>query len=61
MSDSKLEHDIKADISALINATELIRDEWRLNPELVERIIPLTTKKIEELQIKLNSYHIQKK
>ena len=59
MSDPLLEktiHDINASISALVNAVELTRDEWRNNPELVDRILPLTIDKILELQDHLAKY-----
>lgn len=47
---SKSNHDIKSAISALINAVELINEEWEKNPELVDRIIPLTVDKLNELK-----------
>lgn len=50
-------HDINASISALQGAIEVISDEWRSNPELVERLLPLTLDKINQLQIQLNTYH----
>lgn len=61
MSEQKLEHDIKSDIQAILNAAELIRDEWKNNPQLVDQILPLTLDKISELQIKLAYFQIQKK
>lgn len=59
MSDSEIDktvHDINSAISALINAMELTKDEWRTNPELVDRILPLTLDKIFELQTHLAKY-----
>lgn len=59
MSDSELNktiHDINSAISALGNAVELTKDEWRSNPELVDRILPLTIDKIIELQAHLAKY-----
>ena len=59
MSDPILEktiHDINASISALVNAVELTKEEWRSNPELVDRILPLTIDKILELQTHLAKY-----
>ncbi len=35
-------HDINSSISALLGAVEVIKDEWLSNPELVEKILPLT-------------------
>lgn len=55
MSD-KVTHDINAAISALMNAIELTRDEWKTNPELVDKILPLTIDKIIELQGHLARY-----
>ena len=52
----KTVHDINAAISALSNAIELTKEEWRNNPELVERILPLTVDKILELQAHLAKY-----
>jgi hypothetical protein len=49
-------HNINAAISALVNAVELTRDEWRTNPELVDKILPLTIDKIIELQAHLAQY-----
>jgi hypothetical protein len=59
MSDTELAktiHDINAAISALSNAIELTKDEWRTNPELVDRILPLTVDKIHELKDHLAKY-----
>jgi Mg-chelatase subunit ChlI len=50
-------HDINASISALQGAMEVITDEWRTNPELVEKILPLTLEKINQLQMQLANYH----
>jgi hypothetical protein len=52
----KISHDINAAISALVNAVELTKEEWRTNPELVDRILPLTIDKIIELQAHLARY-----
>jgi hypothetical protein len=52
-----LVHDINSSISALHGALEVITDEWKTNPELVERILPLAVDKIHQLQIQLLNYH----
>ena len=52
-----LVHDIKSSLSALQGAMEVIKDEWRTNPELVERILPLTLEKITQLELQLKSFH----
>jgi hypothetical protein len=53
----KDEHDVKAAISALLNAMELINEEWKSNPALVDRIIPLSIDKLNELKLALEKYH----
>lgn len=52
-----LVHDINSSLSALQGAMEVISDEWRSNPELVEKILPLTVDKINQLQLQLKSFH----
>lgn len=54
---SKINHDINASLSSLLGAFELINEEWKTNPELVEKIIPLTKSKIEELDAALKVYY----
>jgi hypothetical protein len=54
---NNLEHDILSAISAMINAMDLIKDEWKKNPELVDRIIPLSIEKMQELQTNLKKYN----
>jgi len=49
-------HDINSSLSALQSAIDVIKDEWRSNPELVDKILPLTVDKIHELQIQLQNY-----
>ncbi|MBC7539206.1 MAG: hypothetical protein H7281_10320 [Bacteriovorax sp.] len=51
-----LVHDINSSLSALQGALEVIKDEWRSNPELVEKILPLTLEKINQLHLQLNNY-----
>jgi hypothetical protein len=51
-----LDHDINSSIGALLSAFELVKDEWQANPELVDRILPLTVEKIIELQLLLQNY-----
>ena len=53
-----LVHDINSSLSALQGAMEVISDEWRSNPELVEKILPLTVDKINQLQLQLKSFHL---
>lgn len=54
-----LVHDINSSISALQGAMEVIQEEWRSNPELVEKILPLTLEKITQLQFQLTNFHTQ--
>ena len=49
-------HDVNASISALHGAIELIKDEWRSNPELVDKILPLTIEKLHQLQFQLEKF-----
>ncbi|OUR93674.1 hypothetical protein A9Q84_19615 [Halobacteriovorax marinus] len=43
---NKLIHDINAAISAVSQAVDLISDNWKENPELVEKMLPLTREKL---------------
>jgi nitrogen-specific signal transduction histidine kinase len=52
-------HDIHSSLSALQGAIELISDEWQSNPELVEKILPLTVDKINQLQHQLKNFQNQ--
>lgn len=52
-----LVHDINSSLSALQGAVEVMKDEWRTNPELVEQILPLTLEKINQLHQQLASFH----
>ena len=51
-------HDINSSLSALSVAMEVIKEEWRSNPELVDKILPLTLDKINLLQHQLNNFRI---
>lgn len=55
----KLIHDINSSISALQGALEVIKDEWKSNPELVERFIPLSLDKLHQLNHQLTEYRIK--
>lgn len=54
---SSLSHDINSTLCALISALELVSEEWDKNPELVDKIIPLTTQKLDLLKEQLHAYH----
>ncbi len=51
-----LNHDINSTISSLVTALELIKDEWKKSPELVDRIIPLTIDKMELLSAQVKEF-----
>ena len=57
---SKKEHDIKSSLAALQNAIEVVSEEWHSNQELVDRILPLMAKKVEEIKIAVDAYHFEK-
>ncbi len=56
LTESNLTHDINSTLSSLLSAFELINDDWKSNPELVDRILPLTVNKLELLIEQLNLY-----
>ena len=51
-----LTHDINSTLSALMSALELMNEEWRTNPELVDKILPLTSQKFDLLKEQLILY-----
>lgn len=51
-----LTHDINSTLSALLSALELVNDEWKTNPELVDKILPLTIQKLDLLSEQLILY-----
>jgi hypothetical protein len=55
-TESNLTHDINATLSSLLSALELVNDEWKTNPELVDKILPLTTQKLDLLREQLLLY-----
>ena len=55
-TESNLTHDINSTLSSLLSAFELINDEWKSNPELVDKILPLTVNKLDLLIEQLNLY-----
>ena len=54
------EHDIKSAISSLQSGLNLVTEEWKENPELVGRILPLMLEKIKEIQNELEIYQQRK-
>ena len=56
LTESSLTHDINSTLSSLLSALELINDEWKSNPELVDKILPLTVNKLELLIEQLSHY-----
>lgn len=55
-NEGNLTHDINSTLSSLLSAFELINDEWKTNPELVDKILPLTANKIDLLKEQLRLY-----
>lgn len=55
-NEANLTHDINSTLSSLLSALELVNDEWKSNPELVDKILPLTTQKLDLLREQLNLY-----
>lgn len=55
-TEANLTHDINATLSSLLSALELVNDEWKSNPELVDKILPLTTQKLDLLREQLLLY-----
>lgn len=53
-------HDINSTLSALLSALELVNDEWKTNPELVDKILPLTAQKLDLLREQLILYRNRK-
>ena len=51
-----LTHDINSTLSALLSAIELMNEEWKTNPELVDKILPLTSQKFDLLREQLILY-----
>ena len=49
-------HDINSTLSSLLSALELVNDEWKSNPELVDKILPLTAQKLDLLREQLILY-----
>ncbi len=55
-SKAVLTHDINSTLSSLLSALELMSDEWKKNPELVDKILPLTEQKFSLLKEQLILY-----
>jgi len=55
-TEANLTHDINSTLSSLLSAFELINDEWKSNPELVDKILPLTANKLDLLKEQLRLY-----
>lgn len=49
-------HDINSSLQALMGAVEVMKDEWQSNPQLVDKILPLTVDKLHELHMQLENY-----
>ncbi len=51
-----LVHDINSTLSSLLSALEVVNDEWKTNSALVDKILPLTTQKLDLLQEQMRLY-----
>ncbi len=47
---SKVIHDINSGLSAISQSLSLINDNWKTNPEIVEKILPLVLEKAKSLE-----------
>jgi len=57
-SKQNLIHDINSSLSALQVALDVVTEGWQTNPELIDRILPLTLDKINQLQVQLLNFKI---
>lgn len=55
VDDSKKEHDLKAHLSTLQLAIDMIRDDWKKNPESVSRVIDLSISKLTDIKTLLKN------
>lgn len=51
-NESKIIHDMNSSISAIVQSLSLINDNWKTNPEIVEKILPLVLEKSSVLEEK---------
>ncbi|WP_372656292.1 hypothetical protein [Halobacteriovorax sp.] len=51
---NKVIHDINSSISAISQSLSLINDNWKNNPEIVEKILPLVLEKAVSLEEQWN-------
>lgn len=47
---SKIVHDINSSISSVSQSIDLLIENWKDNPELVEKMLPLTKEKMAQLK-----------
>lgn len=60
-NESKSIHDINSSLNALLSSLEVIKDEWKNNPELINQLMPLVLDKTIQLKTELDQfYQIQK-
>ncbi len=57
ISSDDLCHDINSSLSALLSSLEIIKEEWKTNPELVDRLLPLSVEKIHQLQAQMQKFN----
>ena len=56
-NESKSIHDINSSINALLSSIEVIKDEWKNNPELINQLMPLVLDKTIQLKAELDQYY----
>lgn len=56
LEEEKLVHDINGTLSSLLSAFEVINAEWKINTTLVDKMIPLTFKKLDLFKEQFGAY-----
>jgi hypothetical protein len=56
-SEAKSIHDINSSINALLSSLEVIKDEWKSNPELINQLMPLIMDKTIQLKVELDQFY----
>jgi hypothetical protein len=60
-SEAKSIHDINSSINALLSSLEVIKDEWKSNPELINQLMPLIMDKTIQLKVELDQFYLTEK
>jgi hypothetical protein len=54
-------HNINSSINALLSSLEVIKDEWKDNPDLINQLMPLIIDKSIQLKSELDQYYLTEK